>query len=86
MGSILVSDKKDFKTKSIRRDKEGPSNSTCGYLSKETQNAMHKLKTHMHFYVHCSITYSSHDVGVSIYRQMDKEDAVHVYKEILLLS
>ena len=31
--AILIPDKVEFKTKAIR-DKEGPSNSTSGYLSK----------------------------------------------------
>ena len=43
---ILMPDKIDFKTKAITRNKEGPSNSTYGYLSEETQNT--KLKIHIH--------------------------------------
>ena len=33
--AIPIPDKIDFKTKAITRDKEGPSNSTSGYLSEE---------------------------------------------------
>ena len=51
--AIIVSDKKTFKTKAITRDKERSSNSTSGYLSKETQNA--NSKRHILPYVHCSI-------------------------------
>ena len=36
--AILIPDIIDFKAKTITRDKEGPSNFTSGYLSKETQN------------------------------------------------
>ena len=32
--TILISDKIDFKTKTRTRDKEGPSKSTSGYISK----------------------------------------------------
>ena len=35
--AILVLDKIDCKTKAIERNKEGPSNSTSGYLFEETQ-------------------------------------------------
>ena len=60
-------------TKAITRDKEGPGNSTSGYLSKETQNT--KLKRHTHPYVHCSIIYKSQDMEatqVSAHRQMNR--------------
>ena len=33
--ATLTPDKIDFKTKAITRDKEGSTNSTSGYLSKE---------------------------------------------------
>ena len=33
--AILIPDKIDFKTKTITRDKEDPSNSTSGYLSEK---------------------------------------------------
>ena len=36
--AILVLDKIDFKTTAVPRVKKGPSNSTAGYLSEETQN------------------------------------------------
>ena len=36
-GRILILDKIEFKTKAITRDKEGPSDSTSGYLPEETQ-------------------------------------------------
>ena len=47
--AILISDKIDFKTKTITRHKEGPSNSTSGYLSEETpDNKLYKdIYTHM---------------------------------------
>ena len=35
--AILIPDKIDFKAKAITKDKEGPSNSTSGYLSEGTQ-------------------------------------------------
>ena len=57
--SILIPDKRDFKTKAIR-DKEGLSKCSSGYLSKETENT--QLKRHMHPHVHCSIIYNSQDV------------------------
>ena len=60
--AILTSDKTDFKTKTITRDKEGPSNSTSGYLSKETQNT--KLKRHTQPCVYCSIIYNNQDMNV----------------------
>ena len=41
-GSNNIPDKRDFKMKAITRDEKGSSNSTSGYLSKETQNT--KLK------------------------------------------
>ena len=58
--AILTADKREFKTKAITRGKEGPSNSTCRYLSKETQNT--KLKKCIHPYVHCSIIYNTQDM------------------------
>ena len=36
--AIFIPDKINFKTKAITRDKEGPNNSTSGYLSQKTQN------------------------------------------------
>ena len=54
--SISLSDKTDFKTKAITRDKEEPNNSISGYLAKETQNA--NLKRHTHPCVHCIIIYN----------------------------
>ena len=44
----------------LTRDKEKPRNSSCGYLSEETQNT--KSKRHIHPYVHCSIIYNSQDM------------------------
>ena len=44
--AILKPDKIDFKTKTITRDREGPGNSTSGYLSPKTQNT--KSKRHIH--------------------------------------
>ena len=46
----------------------------------------HKAKGYMHPNVHSSIVYNSQDgeaIYVSIDRGMDKEDVVHIYKEIL---
>ena len=37
--AILISDKIDFITKAITREKEVPNNSTCGHLSKENENS-----------------------------------------------
>ena len=55
--AIDIPDKIHFKTEAI---KEGPNNSTSGYLSKETQNT--KSKRHIHPYTHCSIIYNSQDM------------------------
>ena len=57
---ILISDKTDFKTKAITTAKEGPSNSTSGYLSKETQN-----RKDIQSYVHCSIICNSQGMETS---------------------
>ena len=57
--TILTPDKTDFKTKAITRDKEGPSNSTSDYLSKEAQST--NSKRYMHLYAHCNIIYNSQD-------------------------
>ena len=44
--AIVIPEKTGFKTKAIiTRDKEEPSNSTSGYLSKETQNTKSKRHT-----------------------------------------
>ena len=58
--AVLIPDKIAFKTKAITRDKEGPNNSTSGYLSEETQNIT--SKRHTHPYVYCSIIHNSQDV------------------------
>ena len=55
-----------------------PSDSTSGYISKETQNT--NLKEYMHPYVHCSIMYSSQameSTQVPTNRQVGKEDVTH---------
>ena len=55
------------------------SNSISKYLSKETQNT--KSKGHIHPYVYCSSIYNSQDmeaIQVSINRQTDKEEMVHI--------
>ena len=54
---FLIPDKIDLKTKAITRNKEGPSNYTFWYLSKETQNT--NSKRHMNPYVYFSIIYNS---------------------------
>ena len=67
--ATLTLDKIDFKTKTIERDKERPSNCTSGCLFKEFQNT--KSKRHMHTYAHRSIIYNSQDMEkteLSIYR------------------
>ena len=51
--AILIPDEINFKTKALKRDKEGPSNSTSGYLTEETQHT--KSKGDIHPYVYCSI-------------------------------
>ena len=56
--AILITDKIDFKTKAIR-DKEGSSNFTSEYLSKETQNT--NSKRYMHSCIYYSIIYNSQD-------------------------
>ena len=58
--AILIPDKIVFKTKTITRNKEGPSNSTFVYLYKETQ--ITKSKRHVSPYVYCSIIYNSQDM------------------------
>ena len=58
--AILIPDKMDSKTKAIVRDKEGPSNSTSGYILKETQNT--KSKRHIYPYVHDSVIYNSQEM------------------------
>ena len=63
--AILISDKIDFKTMAITRDKKGPSKSTSRYLSKETQNT--NLKRHMHSHINCSIIQSSQDMEAHQY-------------------
>ena len=40
-----------------------PSNSTSGYIFKETQNT--NLKEYMHPYVHCSIIYNHQDMELA---------------------
>ena len=46
--ALLIPNKVDFKTKPMTRDKEEPSNSISGYLSKETRNT--NLKRHASLY------------------------------------
>ena len=58
--AVITSDKIDFKTKAITRNKERLSNSTSGYLSEETQNI--NLKRHMPLYVYQSIICNSQDI------------------------
>lgn len=60
---IFIPDKTDFETKAITRDRDGPSNSTSGYLAKQTQHA--KLKRHIRPYVYCSIIYNRLDTGAT---------------------
>ena len=62
MASIIIPDKTDFKAKATTRNKEGSSNFTSWYSSRENQDT--KLKRHIHPYVHGSIIYN---------RWMDKE-------------
>ena len=57
---MLILDNIDFKTNAITRDKEKPSNSTSGYLSKETQ--IINLKRHIHPDVHFTVIYNSQDM------------------------
>ena len=56
-GKAAVPHKIDFKTKAITRGQEGPSNSTSGYLFKETQNTNSKI--YMCPYVYCSVVYNN---------------------------
>ena len=58
--AVLIPHKIEFKTRAITRNKEGPSNSTSEYLSKETQNT--NLKRYIHPHVHCSIIYNRQDM------------------------
>ena len=57
--AILLSDKIDFETKAIKRDREGPSNSTSGIYLKKLK---HYFERHTHSYFYCSIIYSSQDM------------------------
>ena len=62
-----------------------PSNSTSGYISKETQNT--NLKEYMLPYIHCSVIYNSHHTEaaqVPINRRVDKKAVVHAYSEYYL--
>ena len=71
--------------KAITRDKEGSSDSTSGYISKESPN--HNLKGYVHPYVHCSTIYNSQDMEVThvpVNRKVDKKAVVHTYGGILL--
>ena len=63
MVAILIPDKIDFKAKAITSVKEGPSNSTSGYLSKVTQNT--KSIRHIYLHVYCNIIYNSQDMEAS---------------------
>ena len=58
--AILIPYEIDFYTKAVTREKEGPSNSTCGYLSEKSQNT--KSKMHIYQFVHCSIFHNSQDI------------------------
>ena len=55
-----------------------PSNSTSENLSEESQNT--SSKEYMHPYVHCSVTYNSHDLEAA---EVDKKAMVHLYNRIL---
>ena len=55
--ATLTLDKIDFKTKTLIRDKEGPSNSSAGCWFEETQSTNSERPKHP--YVHCSITCDS---------------------------
>ena len=62
-----------------------PSDSTSGYISKESQNT--NLKGYMHHYVNCNIIYNSQDTEakqVPNNKQVDKKAMVHIYNGILL--
>ena len=62
-----------------------PSNSTSGYISKETQNT--NLKEYMLPYIHCSVIYNSHHTEaaqVPVSRPVGKKVVVHIYNGILL--
>ena len=62
-----------------------PSNPTAGHITTENHNS----KRHMHPNVHCSSIYNSQVMEATympIDRRMDKEDLVHIYNRILLLS
>ena len=62
-----------------------PSDSTSGYISKETQNT--NSKEYKHLYVYCSVIYNSQDVEavqVPISRWVDKTAIVHLHNGILL--
>ena len=63
VAAMHIQVKTDVKTKPIMREKEGPKNSTSGYLSEETQNA--NSERYMHPHVHWNIIYNSQDMGNS---------------------
>ena len=48
----------------------GPSGSTSGYPSEETQNT--NSKNHAHLYVHCSVIYNIQDMEAAQVPSMDK--------------
>ena len=61
------------------------SNSTAGFVSEEIQNT--NSKRYLYPCVYCSVIYHSKNMKatqVPINRQMEKEDAVHMYGGILL--
>ena len=70
----------------LRKIKNGTalwlSDSSSGYILKETRNT--NAKEYMHPYVHCSVIYNSQDLEVaqvSIIIWVDKKAVVHLHKE-----
>ena len=60
-----------------------PVNPTAGQISGEK----HALKVYMHPNIHCSTIYNSQSIEailMSIDREMETKDVVHIYNEILL--
>lgn len=68
--AILIPEKNKLKTKTMIRDKEGPSGSTFGNLSEEIQSTGSRRCVHP--YVRCNIIYIDQDMKPACYPSIDK--------------